>query len=249
MYHIAVNGVKQGPLNEAEVREKIARGEVQSADLCWREGWSEWKRIAVAFPDLVVGPPPLPAPGSFPGASFTGTPTMCGLAVASLVCGTCTIVLFPLCILFMIPAIICGHVAQSRIRQAKGALVGGGMALAGLIMGYAGVAVVPIGLMAAMAIPAFQKVRTNAQGKMMDNDARQIANAAQQHFLETNATTVEFSYNPATGAVSGPLATYVRQIAKGYTVVPEQLTAGSDFQLALRNAGPPRTYDADGRRK
>ena len=181
---------------------------------------------------------------------FTGTPAKCGLAIASLVCGICMFVLFPLFPLFMIAAIICGHVAQSRIRQAKGALVGGGMALAGLIMGYMGVVMVPVGgLMAAMAIPAFQKVRTNAQGKMMDNDARQIANAAQQLFLETNATTVEFSYNPATGAVSGPLATYVRQIAKGYTVVPEQLTAGSDFRLALRNAGPPRTYDADGRRK
>lgn len=35
-----------------------------------------------------------------------------------------------------IPAIICGHLARSRIRQAPDNLTGDGMALAGLIMGY-----------------------------------------------------------------------------------------------------------------
>jgi type II secretory pathway pseudopilin PulG len=248
MFHIAIDGVKQGPLNEAEVREKIARGELRAGDLCWTEGWTEWKRIDVVFPASVgVVPPPL-APHLGAANPFTGTPKRCGLAVVSLVCGICTIVLFPLFFVFMIPAIVCGHVAQSRIKQAKGALVGGGMALAGLIMGYLGIAVVPVGgLMAAMAIPAFQKVRTTSITKVMDNDARQLASAAQQYFLENSVTTVAFSYDSATGAVSGPLATYVPQIAKGYTTVPQQITAEGTFELARTSPYLVRSYNADGR--
>lgn len=250
MYHISVSGVKQGPLNEAGVREKIARGEMQPTDLCWREGWPEWKRIGDAFaglPDVVV--PPLPPPGTFPG-SFTGTPTRCGLAVVSLVCGICTILLFPLFFVFMIPAIVCGHVAQSRIKEAKGALLGGGMALAGMIMGYLGVVAVPVGgLLAAMAIPAFQKVRTESLGKAMDNDGRQLAATAQLYFIDKDVKSVSLTYDPSTGTVGGPLATDLQRIARGYTVVPEQLTVEGDFQLAHPNAGPPRTYDADGKRR
>jgi len=207
MYHIAIDGAKQGPLNEAEVREKIARGELRPTDLCWSEGWPEWKRIDVVFPSAAAAvPPPLvQVPTAAP--VFAGTPKNCGMAVASLVCGICVFVLFPLFPLFMIAAIVFGHVALSKIKNSKGALLGGGLAVAGLIMGYLGVAMVPVtGLMAAMAIPAFQKVRTTSMSKTMDNDARQIASAAQQHFLENGVTTVEFSYDRATGAVKGPLA-------------------------------------------
>jgi hypothetical protein len=247
MYFITVNRVKQGPINEAEVRAMIVCGQVQPSDLCWREGWAEWRTIPAAFPDLAQGTPP-PLLGREPGA-YTGTRENCGLAIVSLVCGICTIVIFPLFFVFMIPAIICGHVAQSRIKQAKGALLGGGMALAGLIMGYMGVVMVPMGgLMAAMAIPAFSKVRTESLGKTMDNDARHIANAAQQYYMEQNVMSVTFSYDSASGAVGGPLANYVPRIAKGYTIVPKQLSWEGTFQLSLPNAGPPRTYNAEGKR-
>ncbi len=249
MYHIAVNGVKQGPVSEAEVREKIARGELQPTDLCWREGWLDWRRIEVAFPvggDAV--PPPLAAPAGAAANPFTGTPKQCGLAIASLVCGIGSLVFFPFFFLLMWPAIICGHLARSRVKKAKGALAGAGLALAGLILGYT--SIVPgMGMMAAMAIPAFHKVREQSLSKMMDNDARQIAAAAQQHFLETETTCVEFSYNAATGEVSGPLATYVGRIGRGYTVVPTTLTKEGGYELAHPKAGPPRGYDADGRRQ
>ena len=39
-----------------------------------------------------------------------------------------------------IPAVICGHMARSRIRKSNGELTGSGMALAGLITGYIGIA-------------------------------------------------------------------------------------------------------------
>jgi type IV pilus assembly protein PilA len=51
------------------------------------------------------------------------------------------------------------------------------------------IVVVIIGLLAAMAIPAFQKVRVASQDKAVLNNARQIAAAADQYYLENGATT------------------------------------------------------------
>lgn len=53
------------------------------------------------------------------------------------------------------------------------------------------IVVVIIGLLAAMAIPAFQKVRANSQDKAVTNNLRQLASAADQYFLETGNTTVD----------------------------------------------------------
>ena len=52
------------------------------------------------------------------------------------------------------------------------------------------IVVVIIGLLAAMAIPAFQKVRTASQDKTVLNNARQLGAAADQYFLENGVTTV-----------------------------------------------------------
>jgi len=51
------------------------------------------------------------------------------------------------------------------------------------------IVVVIIGLLAAMAIPAFQKVRVASQDKAVMNNARQIAAAADQYYLENGATS------------------------------------------------------------
>jgi len=48
------------------------------------------------------------------------------------------------------------------------------------------IVVVIIGLLAAMAIPAFQKVRTTSQNKTIVNNLRQLNAAAQQYFLEAS---------------------------------------------------------------
>ncbi|MDD2762931.1 MAG: prepilin-type N-terminal cleavage/methylation domain-containing protein [Opitutaceae bacterium] len=46
------------------------------------------------------------------------------------------------------------------------------------------IVVVIIGLLAAMAIPAFQKVRASSQDKAVLNNMRQLGAAADQYFLE-----------------------------------------------------------------
>ena len=50
------------------------------------------------------------------------------------------------------------------------------------------IVVVIIGLLAAMAIPAFQKVRVASQDKTVINNARQLAAGADQYYLETGAS-------------------------------------------------------------
>jgi type IV pilus assembly protein PilA len=52
------------------------------------------------------------------------------------------------------------------------------------------IVVVIIGLLAAMAIPAFQKVRQSSQDKAVLNNARQLGAAADQYFLENGVSSV-----------------------------------------------------------
>jgi type IV pilus assembly protein PilA len=51
------------------------------------------------------------------------------------------------------------------------------------------IVVVIIGLLAAMAIPAFQKVRASSQDKAVLNNMRQLGAAADQYFLENGTST------------------------------------------------------------
>jgi type IV pilus assembly protein PilA len=55
------------------------------------------------------------------------------------------------------------------------------------------IVVVIIGLLAAMAIPAFQKVRTNSQDKAVLNNARQLSAGADQYYLENGVSAVVIS--------------------------------------------------------
>lgn len=55
------------------------------------------------------------------------------------------------------------------------------------------IVVVIIGLLAAMAIPAFQKVRQSSQDKAVLNNARQLSAASDQFFLENGVSTVDIN--------------------------------------------------------
>ena len=104
------------------------------------------------------------------GASGTS-----GVAIASLVTALLGIPL---------AAIICGHIARSQIKKSDGALTGGGMALAGLIMGYLAIAfcllAVPI------MLPAFMAARESAQSAACLNNMRVIDKAADKWAMESN---------------------------------------------------------------
>ena len=120
-------------------------------------------------------------PPSFPTTPLP--PKNCGLAIWSLVLGILGLTCFWL--IAAIPAVICGHVAYSRIRRSAGALTGEGLALGGMITGYIGIAfsIFLIPLMAAIAIPNFVKARTTAQMNACINNLRQIDGAKLQWAL------------------------------------------------------------------
>jgi len=72
-------------------------------------------------------------------AQWAGAPQNSNMAIASLVCG----VLF-MCAPASIAAIILGHLALANIKQSANRMAGKGMATAGLVLGYAGLALTTI---------------------------------------------------------------------------------------------------------
>jgi type IV pilus assembly protein PilA len=80
-----------------------------------------------------------------------------GKAIGSLVCGL-LFFFFPVSIV----AIILGHLSLAEIRRSGGRLTGSGMATAGLVLGYAGISVIPIMIIAAIAIPNLLRARIAA---------------------------------------------------------------------------------------
>ncbi len=111
------------------------------------------------------------------------------------------------------------------------------------------IVVVIIGLLAAMAIPAFQKVRENSRGSAADNDARQLASAAQQYMLENNTTSAAITYTSTTGAITGVLSSYVKQVGKGYTTFPTAINTTANFTIGHPQLSASRSYNSEGQKQ
>jgi type II secretory pathway pseudopilin PulG len=91
---------------------------------------------------------------------------------------------------------------------------------------------VSLGLMAAMAVPAFQKVRASSQQKAILNNLRQLSAAADQYYLEHGVDTVRYD------GLVGP-DKYVRHITP---------VAGEDYEsLVFKQGLPLKVRTADGR--
>ena len=110
------------------------------------------------------------------------------LAVWSLVLG----ILSLLCVGFFagIPAIICGHMGRSRIKQSSGALTGGGMALTGLILGYIGTVIVTISIVAAVAVPNFIAYRDKSFCSMTEMEAMNTSWVLADYFANPENNTL-----------------------------------------------------------
>lgn len=95
------------------------------------------------------------------------------------------------------------------------------------------IVVVIIGLLAAMAIPAFQKVRQASQDKAVLNNMRQLAAGADQYYLEYGVTTV------AQTSLVGPNA-YVKSLATvAFENYPTTFTQG--ITITVTNVANSRT--------
>jgi type IV pilus assembly protein PilA len=99
------------------------------------------------------------------------------------------------------------------------------------------IVVVIIGLLAAMAIPAFQKVRQSSQDKAVLNNARQLSAAADQYFLENGVSTVASvdlvgatNYVKAVNTVASE--TYPTDFTQGITITIESVAGARTVTYA-----------------
>jgi hypothetical protein len=94
-----------------------------------------------------------------------------GKAIASLVCGI-------LC--FALPAaivaVIMGHLSLSDIRRSAGRIRGRGVAISGLVLGYIGLSLIPVLIIAAIAIPNLLR------SKMAANEASAVGSVRSYNY-------------------------------------------------------------------
>jgi competence protein ComGC len=112
------------------------------------------------------------------------SPRTAPAAIWSLVLGILGLACFS--VLTGIPAVICGHIAQGKIKRSAGLLSGSGLALAGLITGYISIAmaVFVVPLLIAVAVPNFVKARNMAMQNACISNLRQLQGAIHIWALE-----------------------------------------------------------------
>ena len=105
-----------------------------------------------SFVDEVPQSPYSPPVEGVEGASYTPGPSLPvtnGLAIASMICGILSLVFFCFCggLFLGIPAVICGHLSLNQLNAPGNSQQGRGMAVAGLICGYLGIAYLIIAML------------------------------------------------------------------------------------------------------
>jgi type II secretory pathway pseudopilin PulG len=153
-------------------------------------------------------------------------PETSGKAIASLILGL-FFILFPAAVL----AVIFGHLSRYEIKHSAGRLTGKGMALAGLILGYMGVAFIPFLIIAAIAIPNLLRSRIAANQASAVGSLRTINVAA-----ITYASTYNEGYPPTLVSL-GPPASGLPPSASAAGLIDEVLASG-------RKSGYAFTYTA-----
>jgi hypothetical protein len=135
---------------------------------------------------------------------------------------------------FAIPAVICGHLALRRIQRSGGSLGGRGLALAGLITGYVGIAL--IALLAASAIPNFLMARKVAEKNNCINNLRVIDQAKQQWAMDNSKTTNDV-----------PTAQDIQKYLQKYLAQPSAyLHCPSGGTYSINKVGAPPTCTVPG---
>jgi type II secretory pathway pseudopilin PulG len=161
-------------------------------------------------------------------------PETSGKAIASLILGF-FFLLFPAAIL----AVVLGHLSCSDIKRSAGRLKGKGMAIAGLVLGYCGIALIPFLIIAAIAIPNLVRSRIAANQASAVGSLRTINTAA-----ITYASTYNQGY-PTSLAALGPPRSGAAPDADAADLIDEVMASGTRSGYVLTYA--PGEKGADGR--
>ena len=160
-------------------------------------------------------------------------PETSGKAIASLILGF-FFFLFPAAIL----AVVFGHMSYSDIKRSAGRLTGKGMAIAGLVLGYCGIALIPFLIIAAIAIPNLLRSRIAANQAAAVGSLRTINTAA-----ITYAATYDRGYPTSLAALGPPAGRAPDADAAG--LIDEVLASGTRSGYVFTYT--PGEKDADGR--
>jgi len=162
-------------------------------------------------------PPPVPPSSQPPEYYAQAEQKTSGLAIASLVLGISSFAcLGPLC---GIPAIITGHIALSKTRGGPHAPGGMGMAIAGLVLGYANILVMMLALMTLpIMLPALARAREAARRASCANNMKQVGLVFKMFASEHGGEFPELSSEP------GRLMFANEGSDAEYPVFPEYLT-------------------------
>ena len=165
-----------------------------------------------------------------PGMS-SEPPQTDGKAIGSLICGIASVTIFS--ILAGIPAIILGHISRSDIRKSAGRLKGEGLALAGLIMGYISLAIIPLILIAAtILIPSLIRSRQAAHEAAAIATLWSISTAE-----ETYKSTSRGRFGQMTDLIDKDLLDpNIRSGVSGYTYTVTVSVAGNEFTATAEPA-------------
>jgi prepilin-type processing-associated H-X9-DG protein len=177
-YTIIGSDLKQyGSVTADNICRWIAEGRLNEQSLIKAQGDAEFRPLP-DFPEFAealaakAGPAMTPPPLS--GEASAASPKTSGLAIASLVlavlglfsCGTTALI-----------GLILGIIALVKVKKSRGALGGGGMALAGIIVSAIFVFMIP--LFAAMLLPALASAHEKARSINCVNNVKQLSLAMQ----------------------------------------------------------------------
>ncbi|HTQ50607.1 MAG TPA: DUF4190 domain-containing protein [Candidatus Acidoferrales bacterium] len=171
-YKVIGSDQKQyGPVSAEDLRQWIADGRLSAQTKVQIEGTDEWKLLG-EVPELAdalsnrIPPPTAPAVPS----------RTSGLAVTSLVLGVLGLFTCGITALF---GLVLGIIAMVKVSNSRGALRGGGIALAGIIV--SGIFLLMIPIYAAMLLPALSAAKQRAQTIVCVNNEKQLALAIRMY--------------------------------------------------------------------
>jgi type IV pilus assembly protein PilA len=145
-----------------------------------------------------------------------------GKAIASLICGVFFFVLPS-----SIAAVVLGHLSLSEIKKSAGRIQGQGLAIAGLVLGYMGLAVIPIAIIAAIAIPNLLRARIAANEASAVSALRVITTAEVNYQQEhrDKGFTCDLKELRSAGAIDANVASGFKN---GYVIKLENCSAGDE---------------------
>jgi type IV pilus assembly protein PilA len=178
---------------------------------------------------------PLP-PGHMPQAVYVpdADAKTSGMAIGSLIFGVLFVVL-PAAVV----AIVLGHLSHSQIRKSAGRLKGSGLATAGLILGYLGIAIIPfILIIAAIAIPNLLR------SKMAANEASALGSLRRINTACVEYSTLYGGFPPTLAALGGADNLAADPSPKAAKLIDSTLQTGWKYGYVFYYA--PGTRDTSG---